>query len=72
MHKERPVMDLIDDPRSGENAPEFSVSEISGAVKKTVEGAFGHVRVKGEVGRVMHARSGHLYFDIKDDRAVLG
>ena len=65
-------MDLIDDPRSGENAPEFSVSEISGAVKKTVEGAFGHVRVKGEVGRVMHARSGHLYFDIKDDRAVLG
>lgn len=65
-------MDLIDDPRTGENAPEFSVSEISGAVKRTIEGEFGHVRVKGEVGRVMHARSGHLYFDIKDDRAVLG
>ncbi|MCF6443808.1 exodeoxyribonuclease VII large subunit [Nereida sp. MMG025] len=65
-------MDLIDEPRQGENAPEFSVSEISGAVKRTIEGEFAHVRVKGEVGRVMHARSGHLYFDIKDDRAVLG
>ncbi|MGV6812376.1 MAG: exodeoxyribonuclease VII large subunit [Brevirhabdus sp.] len=65
------MSDLIDDPREGENAPEFSVSEISGAVKKTIEGAFGRVRVRGEVGRVMLARSGHLYFDVKDDRSVL-
>ena len=64
-------MDLIDDPTPGENAPEFTVSEISGALKKTIEGAFGRVRVRGEVGRVMLARSGHLYFDVKDDRSVL-
>ncbi|MCK0142686.1 exodeoxyribonuclease VII large subunit [Aliiroseovarius sp. F20344] len=64
-------MDLIDDPQPGENAPEFTVSEISGAVKKTIEGAFGRVRVRGEVGRVMLARSGHLYFDVKDDRSVI-
>ncbi|MDF1872918.1 exodeoxyribonuclease VII large subunit [Vannielia sp.] len=64
-------MDLIDDPSPGENTPEFSVSELSGAVKRVVEGEFGFVRVKGEVGRVVRARSGHLYFDLKDDRSVL-
>ncbi|PIE10242.1 MAG: exodeoxyribonuclease VII large subunit [Rhodobacterales bacterium] len=64
-------MDLIDDPRPGENAHEFTVSEISGAVKRVIEGEFGRVRVRGEVGRVYIARSGHLYFDIKDDRSVL-
>ncbi|MEM9580232.1 MAG: exodeoxyribonuclease VII large subunit, partial [Pseudomonadota bacterium] len=66
------MSDLIDDPRDGANEPEFTVSEISGAVKKIIEGTFDHVRIRGEVGRVVHARSGHLYFDIKDDRAVLG
>ncbi len=65
------MSDLIDDPVAGENAPEFSVSDISGALKRTIEGAFGRVRVRGEVGRVMLARSGHLYFDLKDDRSVL-
>lgn len=65
------MSDLIDSPVEGENAPEFSVSEISGALKRTIEGAFGRVRVRGEVGRVMLARSGHLYFDVKDDRSVL-
>ncbi len=64
-------MDRIDDPQPGENAHEFSVSEISGAVKRVIEGEFGRVRVKGEVGRVFPARSGHLYFDLKDDRNVL-
>ncbi|WP_300519756.1 exodeoxyribonuclease VII large subunit [Aliiroseovarius sp.] len=58
-------------PQNGANAPEFTVSEISGAVKKTIEGAFGRVRVRGEVGRVFKARSGHLYYDVKDDRNVL-
>lgn len=60
-------MELFED----HNAPEFSVSEISGAVKRVVEGEFGRVRVRGEVGRVYIARSGHLYFDIKDERSVL-
>ncbi|MBR3371939.1 MAG: exodeoxyribonuclease VII large subunit [Rhodobacteraceae bacterium] len=62
-------MDLIDEPPS--NTPEFSVSEISGAVKRVLEGEFGRVRVRGEVGRVMVARTGHMYFDLKDDRAVI-
>lgn len=65
------MSDLIDDPASGENAPEFSVSELSGAVKRVIEGEFGFVRVRGEVGRVSRPRSGHVYLDLKDDRAVL-
>ena len=65
------MSDLIDDPKQGENAPEFSVSEISGAVKRVIEGEFGHVRVKGEIGRVSRPRSGHVYMDLKDDRSVL-
>ncbi len=64
-------MDLIDLPEDGQNAPEFTVSELSGAVKRVVEGEFSHVRVKGEVGRVSRPRSGHVYLDLKDDRAVL-
>lgn len=64
-------MDLIDDPTPGQNTPEFTVSEISGAVKRTLEGEFGRVRVRGEVSRVIKARSGHMYYDIKDDRNQL-
>ena len=65
-------MDLFDErPEPAGSAPELSVSEISGAIKKTLEGEFGHVRVRGEVGRVVLARTGHLYFDLKDDRSVL-
>ncbi|MGR3322478.1 MAG: exodeoxyribonuclease VII large subunit [Pseudooceanicola sp.] len=53
------------------NTPEFSVSEITGAVKRVIEGEFDHVRVRGEVGRVVVARTGHMYFDLKDDRSVI-
>ncbi len=64
-------MDLIDDPQPVSNTPEFTVAEISGAVKRVIEGEFGRVRVRGEVGRVVVARTGHMYFDLKDERAVL-
>ena len=63
-------MDLIDDPAPG-NQPEYTVSELSGAVKRVIEGEFGLVRVRGEVGRVSRPASGHLYFDLKDDRSVI-
>lgn len=64
-------MDLFEDPAPPGNAPEFTVSELSGAVKRVIEGEFGLVRVRGEIGRVSRPASGHLYFDLKDDRAVL-
>jgi exodeoxyribonuclease VII large subunit len=66
--------DLIADEGPGPNpgnAPEFTVSEISGAVKRTIEGGFSHIRVRGEVGRLSLPRSGHVYLDLKDDRSVL-
>ena len=53
------------------NAPEFTVSELAGNVKRTIEEAFGRVRVRGELGRVTIARSGHCYLDLKDDKAVI-
>jgi exodeoxyribonuclease VII large subunit len=65
------MSDLIDDPREGENAPEFSVTELSGAIKRMIEGEFSHVRIKGEIGRVSFPRSGHIYLDLKDDRSVI-
>ncbi len=65
------MSDLIEDDGPAGNAHEFTVTELSGAVKRTIEDSFGHVRVRAEVGRVVLARSGHLYFDLKDDRAVI-
>ncbi|PHR51156.1 MAG: exodeoxyribonuclease VII large subunit [Robiginitomaculum sp.] len=53
------------------NAHEFTVSELAGSLKRTVEEAYGHVRVRGELGRVTIARSGHIYMDLKDEKAVI-
>lgn len=64
-------MDLFEEAKPGDNTPEFSVSEVAGTVKKLIEGELGWVRVRGEVGRVTLARSGHLYFDLKDERNQL-
>ena len=68
-------MDLFEDPAPNDqpsgNQPEYTVSELAGAVKRVIEGEFGLVRVRGEVGRVSRPASGHLYFDLKDDRAVI-
>jgi len=64
-------VDLIEDDGPSANTPEFTVSELSGAVKRVIEGEFGLVRVRGEVSRVSRPASGHLYFDLKDDRAVI-
>ncbi len=55
----------MSDPTS--NVPEYTVSEISGAVKKTLEGAFGRVRVRGEITEFKRHSSGHLYFTLKDE-----
>ncbi|MDU8926036.1 exodeoxyribonuclease VII large subunit [Alisedimentitalea sp. MJ-SS2] len=65
------MSDLIDDPIPGQNEPEFSVTEISNAIKRVIEGEFGHVRIRGEVGRVSRPRSGHVYLDLKDDKSVI-
>ncbi len=63
--------ELMDEPEAVSNVVEFSVSEISNALKRTLEDTFGHVRVRGELGRVSRPASGHVYLDLKDDRAVI-
>ncbi len=57
---------------SGANAPEFTVSELSGALKRAIEDRFGYVRVRGEISgyRGPHS-SGHVYFSLKDANARL-
>jgi exodeoxyribonuclease VII large subunit len=63
----------MDDPRLDpvSNVPEFTVSEISGAVKRTLEGNFGRIRVRGEVTELKRYPSGHIYFSLKDEGAKL-
>lgn len=51
--------------------PEFTVSEISFAIKRTMENTFAHVRVKGEIFGCKRADSGHYYLSLKDENANL-
>jgi exodeoxyribonuclease VII large subunit len=60
----------MDDPRPT-NIPEYTVSEISNAVKRTLEGAFGRVRVRGEITELKRYPSGHIYFSLKDEGGKL-
>src|SRR5689334_16658522 len=55
----------------GANLPEFSVTELSAALKRAVEDQFAFVRVRGEISGLKFHSSGHVYFDLKDDKAVL-
>ncbi|MGE5146803.1 MAG: exodeoxyribonuclease VII large subunit [Candidatus Eiseniibacteriota bacterium] len=58
-------------PLAGRNLPEFTVSELSAALKRTVEDNFAHVRVRGEISGFKRHSSGHLYMALKDADAVL-
>src|SRR5437868_4876497 len=53
------------------NLPELTVSELSTALRRTIEDAYGYVRVRGELGKVSYHGNGHVYFDLKDDRACI-
>ena len=54
------------------NAREWTVSQLSAALRKTVEDAFGYVRVRGEIsGCKIHHSSGHCYFALKDESAKI-
>ena len=72
-------MDLPDDTRAGllanvapgDNSPPLSVSELSGALKRTIENAFGQVRVRGEISGFKRHASGHCYFTLKDENACI-
>ena len=53
------------------NIPIYTVSEISGAVKRALAGEVGLVRIRGEISGFKRHASGHLYFRLKDEQAVL-
>lgn len=53
------------------NIPEFSVTELAGSVKRTLESAYGRVRVRGEIGRISIPASGHMYTNLKEDKATI-
>ena len=55
----------------GANLPEFSVTELSAALKRAVEDQFAFVRVRGEISGLKFHSSGHVYFDLKDEKACL-
>ncbi len=57
------------DPR--DNNPPLSISELSFALKRTLEERFGHVRLRGEISKVNRHSSGHVYLTLKDDRAAI-
>jgi exodeoxyribonuclease VII large subunit len=53
------------------NVTELTVSELSAALKRTLEDGFSYVRVRGELGKVNYHSNGHVYFDLKDDQACI-
>lgn len=55
----------------GDNNPPQSVSDLAFALKRTLEDRFGHVRLRGEISKVNHHASGHVYLTLKDERAAI-
>ena len=53
------------------NFKEYTVTELSSALKKTIEINFDVVHVKGEISSLSIARSGHIYFSLKDDLNII-
>ncbi|HEV2082131.1 MAG TPA: exodeoxyribonuclease VII large subunit [Brevundimonas sp.] len=58
-------------PAPRDNNPPLSISELSFALKRTLEDRFGHVRLRGEVSKVNRHASGHVYLTLKDDKACI-
>ena len=53
------------------NAAAYSVSELAGALKRTLETTYDHVRLRGEISKVTRHSSGHVYLTLKDDKAAI-
>ncbi len=61
--------DLLTGADSASNVQAYSVSELAGALKRTLEQAYDHVRLRGEISKVTRHASGHVYLTLKDDKA---
>jgi exodeoxyribonuclease VII large subunit len=58
-------------PTEDGNAKAYSVSELAFALKRTLEDAYGFVRLRGELSKVTHHSNGHVYLTVKDERASI-
>ncbi|THD64685.1 exodeoxyribonuclease VII large subunit [Phenylobacterium sp.] len=58
-------------PQEDGNAKPYSVSELAFALKRTLEDAYGFVRLRGEISKVTHHSNGHVYLTLKDERAAI-
>jgi exodeoxyribonuclease VII large subunit len=56
---------------SASNVQAYTVSELAFALKRTIEDAYGFVRLRGELSKVTFHSNGHVYLDIKDERASI-
>src|ERR1700744_677271 len=64
-------MTTVETSAVADNAPAYSVSELAFALKRTLEDAYGFVRLRGELSKVTRHASGHIYLSLKDDRACI-
>jgi exodeoxyribonuclease VII large subunit len=65
------MSDTADTLAPARNAEPYSVSELAFALKRTIEDSFGFVRLRGELSKVTFHGNGHVYLDIKDERACI-
>jgi exodeoxyribonuclease VII large subunit len=65
------MTELAPETDSSGNARPYSVSELAFALKRTLEDAYGFVRLRGELSKVTHHSNGHVYLTLKDERAAI-
>ena len=65
------LMTINDESPTDTNATPYSVSELAFALKRTIEDAYGFVRLRGELSKVTFHGNGHVYLDLKDERASI-
>src|SRR5579872_1766618 len=65
------TMKMAEAPQVADNAPPYSVSELAFALKRTLEDAYGFVRLRGEISKVTNHSNGHVYLTLKDERAAI-
>jgi exodeoxyribonuclease VII large subunit len=63
--------DSSTEPAIDTNAQAYTVSELAFALKRTIEDAYGFVRLRGELSKVTFHSNGHVYLDLKDERASI-
>jgi exodeoxyribonuclease VII large subunit len=66
----RPYFLSMDESRP-DNTPEYGVADLAGAIRRTLEGAFGRLRLRGEITEMKRYPSGHIYLSLKDQEAKI-